>query len=238
MPLPRLIEPCPIVNALIELRYTPNVPEEAVFGVIYTRLALDFPNSEKLPILELPTQIRDVNPRLRFQPHYRLRTEGYAIAIGPKAFSLSIDLPYPGWTALRAKILTVYEALLSTNVVKQPLRLGLRYTNILPPEAFQDLTLRTTLSGEPVIGNKTFFKTEFQREPNRLLLQVGQDASVKRPPKKFGGTLIDIDVFRTPPEQLSTEGLAGFIDSAHDDGKRLFFELLGDKVLSTLNPAY
>lgn len=238
MPLPLKITPCPILNTLVELRYNPSVPEEAVFGVLYTQLSAQFPQSEKQAILQLPAAIRDVNPKLRFQPHYRLRSEGYVISIGPKVFSLGLEGEYPGWAAFREKVLSVYGSVVLAGIIKQPLRLGLRYINILSPSAFADLTLQVSLAGTPLDGNRTFFRTILKREQNNLTVQVGKDVTAKHSRENKTGTLVDIDVFQSPTGALSMEEMGEFIDSAHDSEKSLFFEILGPKVLQGLNPTY
>ena len=72
MRLPKSISPCPIREAIAEVRFESNVPADAVFGIVYQALQKDFPKSEALPIVALPTLIRDATTDFVFQPHYRL----------------------------------------------------------------------------------------------------------------------------------------------------------------------
>jgi uncharacterized protein (TIGR04255 family) len=239
LPLPNSIQPCPIVDALVEVRFIPNLPDEAVFGVLYESLAGDFPRVEKLPALQLPPQLRNVNRELRFQATYRLRSDNYYISIGAKVFAVGIQLPYPGWTAFRAKLISVFQTLIGKDVVKHLQRLGLRYINVFEGDVSNRLTLETKLGEVPLEGSETFFRTVLQRGNNKALLQVLKDRTLKRPPDfKRQGTSIDIDVSCDTSAKLELPILTAFIDDAHLTAKTLFFELLRPEFLKELNPTY
>ena len=51
MRLSKEISPCPIIDAILEIRFIPNIHPNAVFGLIYNTLRNDFPNVENLPII-------------------------------------------------------------------------------------------------------------------------------------------------------------------------------------------
>ena len=50
MKLPVTISPCPIVEAVAEVRFETLVPEDAIFGLVYQTLKTDFPKVETLPV--------------------------------------------------------------------------------------------------------------------------------------------------------------------------------------------
>jgi len=58
MKIPKKIDPCPIVEAIVEIRFDSNLPGDAIFGVIYNQFKEDYPKFTKLPILQLPEAIR------------------------------------------------------------------------------------------------------------------------------------------------------------------------------------
>lgn len=91
MKLPRKISPCPIVDAVSEIRFETNIDNSAVFGIIYNVLRKDFQNVEKLDILQLPEHIRDNDEKLKFKPHYALvdKDKFYRVSIGPRVLSVS-----------------------------------------------------------------------------------------------------------------------------------------------------
>ena len=73
MDIPTKITPCPIVEVIVELRFEADLPDEAVFGVIYSSFRNETGEIEKLPILQLPEALRSTDPNLIYKPHYRLR---------------------------------------------------------------------------------------------------------------------------------------------------------------------
>jgi uncharacterized protein (TIGR04255 family) len=239
LPLPNSIEKCPIVDALVEARFVSNLPDEAVFGVLYEPLSKEFAKVVNLPILQLPPQIRNLNPQLRFQPTHRLDANEYYVSIGPKVVIFGIKMPYPGWTAFRAKLISLFGAVVGKSVVNKLQRLGFRYVNMFEGDATPRLTLQTKLRDQVVEGKKTYFRTTLERDGSSVTLKVAKDQTAKRQPDfKRTGTLIDIDVFRSTSEPFEAANLTSFVDAAHGTAKALFFDLLQPDFLQELNPTY
>ena len=239
LPLPTSIKSCPILEALFEIRFTANVPNEAVFGVLYPDLSADFPKSDSLPVVQLPPQIREVNPQLRFQPTHRLTAERYVVAIGPKVFSLSTMDPYPGWADFRRKLIPTIEVLLRKSVIKTANRFGLRYINMFDGDVTKRLTLEIKLQNQPIDGKKTFLRTVMEKDNSKVTLQVGKDQTIKRRSEfTKTGTLIDIDVSRDASGIPTLHDLETVIDEAHLTAKTLFFDLLKPDFLKELQPVY
>ena len=68
MSLPRNIERCPIIDALVEIRFETALNPNAVFGLIYGALMNDYPGKvENLPILQVPEAVRKNDPALKFK---------------------------------------------------------------------------------------------------------------------------------------------------------------------------
>src|SRR3990172_1532349 len=107
--LPKKISPCPIAEATVELRFSAAVLPDAVFGIIYREFTKDFPGKvEKLPILQLPEAIRAVDPKLMYQPHYKLVAGNLTFQIGPRMTSLSNSKEYIGWENFQSKLKEVF----------------------------------------------------------------------------------------------------------------------------------
>ena len=70
MQIPKKITPCPILEAIVEIRFEPEEPDDAIFGIIYNQFKKSFPEIEKLPILQIPDQFRSKDPNLIYKPHY------------------------------------------------------------------------------------------------------------------------------------------------------------------------
>ncbi|MFH2124995.1 MAG: TIGR04255 family protein, partial [Pseudomonadota bacterium] len=67
--LPKKITPCPLLEAVSEIRFSSKIEGAAVFGMLYEKLKSDYPGDvKKLPILQLPEQVRASEPSLKFKP--------------------------------------------------------------------------------------------------------------------------------------------------------------------------
>jgi uncharacterized protein (TIGR04255 family) len=95
-PLPVRISPCPIVDAVVEIRFDASVPPGAVFGLVYGAIKHAFPKPIQLPTLNVPEEMRRLNPALLYQPQFRLESETLAALIGPNMFAVGMLGEYPG----------------------------------------------------------------------------------------------------------------------------------------------
>jgi uncharacterized protein (TIGR04255 family) len=240
MRLPVRISPCPIVEAVAEIRFEPTVPPDAVFGQLYNTLRGKFGNLSQLPGKNIPEAMRKANPLFRYQAHYRLEGNGIAVLIGPEVFAVGmLDSSYPGWSALSEAFRGAFALLLDTKVVKTVHRLALRYINFFDRDILHELTLSFTINDKKISGENTFFKTVLPSEGCKLLLQVGKDVALPTKPGILG-TLIDIDGYQEFPV-LGLDfnaSIAAFLEIAHTNEKELFFSLFRQEFLKTLNPVY
>jgi uncharacterized protein (TIGR04255 family) len=235
MNLPKVIDPCPIVEAVSEIRFTANVPDDAVYGALYGVLSTEFPKAETLPILQLPEALRVAEPNLKFQPHYTLSGEQYNVRLGPHVFSLAINAPYQGWDSFRLTFFSVLERIRNSGIVTAVHRLGLRYINVFPGDVLDRLKLQIALNGAPLHGRNTFVRSTLQDADIHLLIQCGNDTNIKSGGKSLEGTIVDIDASKDSPEFGELDKL---LDSEHLAEKTLFFRLLKEDFLATLNPQY
>jgi uncharacterized protein (TIGR04255 family) len=103
--IPRNLVNSPISEAVFEIRYEGKYPGEALYGVLFDIFEqfLDEAGTpdqkvEVLPILQIPQQLRDMDPGLHYQPFYRVRDKNLAFSVGPHSIIFSVSKPYTGWT--------------------------------------------------------------------------------------------------------------------------------------------
>jgi uncharacterized protein (TIGR04255 family) len=236
---PKKISPCPIVEAIVELRFSSAVLPEAVFGIIYQEFGKDFSGKvEKLPILQLPEQIRTIDPNLMYQPHYKLVAGNLLFQIGPRVISLSNFKEYMGWENFARKLKEVFLRLQRLQVVKAVERLGIRYINLFKADVFNNINLRILMNGEPLRTLRTTLKTEIEDDGFTSILQIANAATVKVQGQAIAGSVIDIDVARQVSETDFFGNMESILEKGHYIEKKLFFSLLKEEFLSTLNPEY
>jgi uncharacterized protein (TIGR04255 family) len=244
MQIPKKITPCPILEAILEIRFEPEEPDDAIFGIIYNKFKKRFPKLEKLPILQIPDQFRSRDPNLIYKPHYKLIKENFLVQVGPRIFSLVNVKNYSGWDKFSQEIREVFELLSKLQVIKEIKRLGLRYVNLFENfNIYEKSNLKLLLKDVALIENPINLTTRIASTSNEFVNQLVMvnDANVAVDNISYEGSLIDIDTNLEPfPESAKTNfnEFIDIIERAHEEEKKLFFSLLEDDYLKKLNPEY
>jgi len=240
MEIPKKIDNCPIVDSVVELRFKSSIFPNAVFGLIFNSLQNDFPTVEKLPILQLPEQLRDSDPNFKFKAQYRLVSQdGYSVQIGPDVIVMGAPTPYPGWDNFFIKIKLVIDKALEAGVVERVLRLGVRFINFFEEDIFEQINLDISINGKPHKTRKTQLRTEVESGGFLNTLNVANNATQKIDNnQKRNGSIIDIDTFKGYNDVNFKNIYQAEITKAHKIEKEIFFKLLKTEYLESLNPKY
>jgi len=238
MNVPKKITPCPIVEAVIEIRFDSTLPGEAVFGIIYNSVKDEFPAVENLPILQIPEQIRSSDPTLIYGPHYKLRTGSFILQIGPKVVSFANVGEYCGWEIFYREIKRMFDKVFQLGIIAKVTRLGLRYINVFSEmNIFERSDLRVILKDEQILQHVSLhIKLPSNGFLNTLIMASG--AELVSSDKVMRGSVIDIDTELSEVKSDFYENMDGIINSAHIEEKKLFFSILKEEYIRTLNPEY
>lgn len=240
--LPKKIEPCPIVESVFEIRYQTDFPHDAVFGVLYSSLSRFFGNNKpiSLPILQLPEAVRQQDPNLKYQAHHRLQKGNLILSIGPKVLVFSNTSPYLGWDKWSDFIRESMEPIEATKIVKFVDRIGLRYINIFDTIILDKLKLSFEINTVRLSSESTNFKTEIKDSGFTKVLQIGNNVQVVVNNEAKVGSAIDIDCLFNTKQDGNTffKEYKDILEKAHIEEKQLFFDLLSDSFLESLNPIY
>lgn len=238
MTLPKKISPCPIVESLIEVRFESELPGEAIFGIIYNEHKNDFPNLVKLPILQIPEAIRSSDKNLIYAPHYTLRSGNYILQIGPQVFSLANVHEYAGWDTFYGQIKNVFKRIIDLKIIKKTKRLGLRYINVFPEmNIFEKSDLKVFIK-EDLLVNRVNLTIDLPSNEFINTLRMASDANLDASGKILMGSVIDIDTSFSGSKPVLFPDMEEIIQNAHDKEKELFFNLLRDDYIESLNPEY
>jgi uncharacterized protein (TIGR04255 family) len=237
--LPKKISPCPIVEAIVELRFSSAVLPDAVFGIIYQVFKDEFPREpEKLPILQLPEPVRSMDPGLQYQPYYKLTSGNLIFQIGPRVISLSNVKDYMGWETFSKRIKEVFSKVERLKIIKSVERLGIRYINFFKLDIFSSINLRILMNDNPLNTLRTTLKAEIQDNDFINILQVANAAQATIENQVITGSVIDIDtVSKDIGDTFFTE-MENLLEKGHNIEKNLFFSLLKKEFLSSLNPEF
>lgn len=237
MKLPKSINPCPIREAVAGIRFESDVPADAIFGIIYQILQKEFGEVNRLPILDLPAEIRNADKDLVYQPYYRLENKNSAVLIGPKMFAVGLRGAYPGWQVHSEQIKNIFNKVQETGVFSKVNRMGLRYINFFQIDIFSNLELKIMAEDKSMDGEETLFRTVLSNEHCKSRLQIQKGVALAGKPTETG-SIIDIDLFKTDMSGEFVKEFENFLEKAHIAEKELFFGLLKPEFLKTFNPVY
>lgn len=233
--LPRKISPCPITEAVVELRFESKLPPEVIPGIAFGALHKMFPKMETLPIMQLPPAIRDNDPNLKFSPQYRLSNNDFIFQIGPRCFSVVCPREYKGWTKYSEQIEKVFDEIVKLNIIDKPTRVGVRYISFFENlDIFPNLKMSLTLANNSLVGSQNIVRSEFDYQNFKCVVQLANAATMN---KKTHGSSIDIDIITDKSATILTD-FKSIVKSAHDLEKKLFFGILQPDFLNTFNPEY
>jgi uncharacterized protein (TIGR04255 family) len=234
--VPKKITPCPIEEAVIELRFESDLPAEVIPGLLFNEFKADFPNIEKLGMLEMPSFIRDTDPNLRFAPLHSLNKDNLRLQIGPRSLSLACSREYIGWTKFNEIIQRVFDGVAKVSLIKKPLRIGLRYISFFEKiDIFEKSKTNLMLAENSLVGSKNILRSEFDFMSFICVIQMNNSVT-------FGegrnGSVIDIDVLRDLSGVSNNVVYKNVIDEAHEVEKKIFFSLLKEDYLKQFKPEY
>lgn len=238
MTLPIQLGHSPISEAAVEIRFDTTLPSDAVFGMTYGTLKEDYPTVEKLPILQLPEALREGEPNLQFQPQYRLRRGNFLVQIGPRTLSIVAIDRYPGWTAFRGEIVSVFNRVRDLGIIARVTRFGLRYIDFFDLNIFEKIGVQVLVRNEDKAQQKLIARVEQPNGNYFTTLMVSNDATKDVPSGPRKGSVLDLDTFLPDGADDFFDRMTNILDDAHDIEKNLFFALLRPDFLDELKPTY
>lgn len=236
MPLPSRINPCPIVDALLEVRFSSNLPPSAVYGVAYNAVKDNYPRSEDLPILQIPEPIRKVDPNFRFKPLFKALNDKFVMQFGPDVFTISSHPTYSGWTDYSVEILRIFDVISKLGLIKSVFRVGYHVVNFFEENIYPKTKLDISIGGKKIDYTDTLLKNTSDDVENKIrtVIQVSNEARFNTK----SGSIIDIDSYTTGPSMSFNDVSEKLINTLHHSEKAAFFSLLSDEYVKTLSPEF
>ncbi len=238
MNFPIRIEPNPIIEAIVELRFSTKIHRSAVFGILYNSLQNDFKKLESLPILQIPEQLRETDPNFLFKPYYKLTDGTFIIQIGPDVLSISSPSNYIGWPAYSKKIFECLQKVQNTHIIEDISRLGIRYINFFENNIFDYIKIKLFIDNKEHCSKNTVIRTELEKDQYKTTLQIISNVSRIVDNQTLTGSLIDIDTAKESNLYDFFNNMESIINIGHSIEKDFFFNLLTDKLIQSYNPVY
>lgn len=237
--LPLRISPCPIVEAIFEVRFVSNESWATLPGLLFGQIRERYPEQIALPLLQVPDTIRAQDPALTHLPLLQFKSESFLVQLGPRVISLATrHREYPGWPAIMAELRWLLPRLQAAGFVRETERLGVRYIDFFSGDIFPHLRLGAQIDGAPLAAQQLDLTTVFRFGPISARLQVTNGAIVAAPSGPEVGSVLDLDTWVGPMDaEFFTQGLDRFAE-LHTTVKQVFFGLLKPSYLAQLQPVY
>lgn len=245
--LPKKLAKEPLFDAIFEIRFK-VVPAASsiVPGFLFGKLE-GTKSIEKLAIGDLPQQLRDQDPNLRFAPVVKLHWESFLVQVSDRSVSVACTLPYPGWTEFKKAILKILGLLGELKIIESVERFSMKYVDILPSKSIEEqvalVNIDVTLGTHKLLKENFQLRIEIQKDDLTHVVQIVSSAIVDLPGKgKIEGVIVDIDSIKdiTPENFIDFLGsLEGErLEQIHISNKKMFFSCLNPETIQSLEPIY
>jgi len=244
--LPTKLNNEPLVDAVFEIRFLSSVHASSIIpGVLYSKLAGD-KSLESLPTEQIPKNIRDTDPNLRYAPVSRLNWDKFYISVSDRSVMVSCIHPYAGWSAFKRAIVEVLTLINDIEVIDSVERYSMKYVDIIESDNLATqvnmVNMNVSLADHLLTKEAVQVRMEIPEGNFIKIIQVATGAAVKLPhsDEKLG-VVIDVDII-APLEKVSFSKLLSDIESRldviHKMNKSNFFGCLKPETIEMLEPSY
>lgn len=246
MKLPTKLGKEPLIDVVFELRFASQMPASALLpGLLVTQLqSLHEVKLDRLPMADLPAQLRNADPNLRYVALVALQWNGFVINIGDSSLSITCPPPYKGWIGFKQAIIQVISVIKSAPYISKIERHGLKYVDLLPifniDEQIAAVDLELSV-GKHRLKEETFLvRMEIPDRGFVKIIQIVSNAVATVSGEAKNGLVVDIDIIR--PLDVSVENyldnFGGMLDEIHELNKETFFGCLKQYTINNLEPSY
>ena len=243
MKIPKSIEPDRIKDAIIEVHFESELPNEINLGLFFGVLKEYYKYSNK----SLGTKQLTSNSA-SFEKEITLSLGGVSLfyndeikfQINQNSIAFNCIDKYILWENYSKQIANVLQLMLNVNSIKSFSRVGVRYVSEYINSDLVDSTNFSFSFGMPEVASKSYsFRSEFDIEQFTVVLNLSNNIPVIIDSNLTPISIIDIDVISTNFDiGNSFEKLFNIINNAHNLEKEIFFKILKDSFLNSLNPKY
>jgi uncharacterized protein (TIGR04255 family) len=231
MRVPISITPCPIIDAVIEIRFDANIDPNAVFGLLYNAIKEDFPGKVETQTI---ANIQPGKTEILASNVHKISNGQYVVQIGHNVVSISSYPEYTGWTNFNQTTTSLLNKIQKVGIISQVNRVGMRYINFFEADIFKNVNLKSYINNKEIAYKNTHFKTEITHQHSNSTLTIANSVEIKQ----NWGSIIDIDTYQTNNLDKFFERKEAILSQMHDYEKNLFFSLLRAEFIDSLNPTY
>lgn len=244
--LPESLEREPLVDALFEVRLRDVSPIADILPGILFQAYSPQPKITRLPVAELPRDMRARDPNLQYAPVVRIELEKYLVSVGDRSVLINCKLPYPKWKEFKPAILDIVAKIAKLGVAGNVERYSLKYVNLIQAPTIAEQVARINMSirlGDVEVSNDHANIQVHHRENeiiHILSAAIGAQGNLADGQSIFG-TIVDIDSIREfDPVDFATfeKTLEPGLQDLRQANKQKFFACLTQAAIDEMGPIY
>lgn len=249
MKIPKKISPDRIKDAIVEVKYTSKIPFEVALGMFYNSLDETYMytnrhiGKQQIPSA-LPSNLLE-KLEIQFGNRASFYNDKIKIELQPNSIIFNCLNDYISWDIYKIEIEKVLSQLSKAAVIEVFIRVGVRYISEYPDIDLKDCVKFSFTFGMPAIVSDSYsFRSEFKQDNLRIILNLNNKLPVLSPKNSTNQlsitpvSNIDIDVIMENITVSDYNELLKSIEITHSKEKDVFFNLLNEKFLASLNPVY
>jgi uncharacterized protein (TIGR04255 family) len=238
MSYPVKISPCPIKEAIIELKFDSKLPIDGIAWKLVDLLKDYFqPHLQKLPGMDIPEIIRSQDENLKYQVHCILQGDNYRLNIAPVSISISCINEYTGWKNYLDVVTRIFGKIINEGFIDKVTTVGLRYISFFKDvNIIENSNIDFKIKLDNFNNSQSQIRTVLELEDGfRAILNLANGATIFLPPhnSQLFGALVDIDVIKENIISTNVSQILSMIDKAHTYEKNIFFEILNKDYLTS-----
>lgn len=232
MDLPVKITPDNLKDSIFQIRFESTFEELFVLGEFknITKDILSYHSSESIKNIdnkEFTIERKDIG-------YFTDLNNVFKININENSISFNVIDNYVGWDNYFLFISKVLKELFSNNFFKSFSSLGIRFISIYENDILGNLKIKFDNFLNPANTN-THISTRFIKSNSLVILNIINSITDNERENSY----IDIDIVKKlNSEFLDFEELINTAHEMHQTEKEIFFSILSDDYLKTLNPSF
>lgn len=236
-----------IVEATFEMRFqsTNAALSDLLPGILFAEFKGRFPRVLRLPASELPRQLQQVDPELKYAPRQGLASDTFQVLVGDFVLQVSNRRPYLGWADFKSMILSILSVLEREALVKEVERFSLKYSNVIEAKDVNDIReqnsfirLKAQLGGHDLTSQLTIIRTEVRTKGYINIVEIAPTTKIRiSKDVQVGGLMASVDtIHNNPPAFFGNR--ESLLDAAHEMEKEIYFGILTQETIDRHGPIY
>lgn len=240
MKIPRKISPDNLKDTIIQVVYTAEPAPELLLGYVEQTLKGIFHFITGIPKDENSKNDKGFLIVNEVEKGFFISNDGkFKLNVTPSTLIFNQQEKYSGWHDYSACISETLTRLFGNRIIIDVSRVGVRYISQFPStDVFESTQVNINMTGLSFgDGLATQFRTEIVEENFKSIITLVNRIEKKNSLNTIG--IIDIDVIQVFESDLSDfQVLLRSIEKGHEKQKAIFFSLITDVFLNSLNPEY